>query len=288
MALTFDPIHTDLASVLLDLKERTGPDGQAWCRPADAAAIARHITDRTEELGTVFSAVARFVHLAERVSPRAYINFAYQPLLRASLFKAAVHQAVVGGLLRASDFEVDDTAVRLLDRAMLRQAGDELKPFELTYAQMPRLAAFLDVLHNTLGYAVVADLMGSPAAKDGQPRQAADIARELRARFNTWLQPRLESAHRRTQAKTIHAFLASRKAVIPGKIGDEIILEFWQERASDWKQKIQHAQAEPDEGRRDHLVRICREGSLGRRVPAVPICGSVPAALSERARGCDY
>jgi hypothetical protein len=48
--------------------------------------------------------------------------------------------------------------------------------------------------------------------------------------LNAWLKPRLESAHRRNQAKAIHAFLASQGAFAPDKISDEVILSFWRDR----------------------------------------------------------
>jgi hypothetical protein len=243
MALTFETIHTELASILADLKERSGPDGQLWCSPRDAAALTRHITDRTEEFGTIFSGVARFAYLAARASPRGYFDFVYQPLLRANMFKSACIRARQKAMLSSAHFEVSELAVRFLEQPMMRAAASGLEPFDLTYAQMPRLAAFLDILHNSLGYAVVSEVVASLSDGRKAAGGAAAAAKELRSKFNAWLQPRLESTHRRTQAKTIHAFLASRHALLPEKIDDDVILSFWQERAADWRARMIKAHA---------------------------------------------
>jgi hypothetical protein len=252
MALPFSPIHEDLATVLQDLKEREAPDGQLWSPPRASAAIAKAIIDRTEELGTLLSTAVRFAHLAARAAAPNYVDFVYRrtlPVLRADGFKAAVQRARSTGRLPRSAFDIDHSGVRLLEPMIARKIAGEVKPFEISFHQMPRLAAFLDVLHNTLGYHVVAELL-NPITAFEPTRSAEDVARELRARFNAWLQPRLENAHRRTQAKIIHAFLASQKAekpfasdraLQPEDVDDEIIFRFWEGRATEWRNRFRAA-----------------------------------------------
>jgi hypothetical protein len=249
MALPFSPIHQDLTSVLQDLDERTGPDGQLWCPAHDSMAIAKTIIDRTETLGILLLTTVRFARLAARAGAPNYVDFVYRralPVLRADGFRTAVQRARGAGRLPRSAFDIDHSRIRLLEPKIARNLAGEIKPFEISFAQMPRLAAFLDVLHNTLGYDVVAELL-LPITASEPTRSAEDVARELRARFNAWLQPRLESAHRRTQAKIIHAFLASQKtksdkALRLEDVNEEIIFRFWVSRATEWHNRF-HAAA---------------------------------------------
>ena len=227
-ALTFEPVGEDLWAVLSELKERTAPGGGPWCPPQDAAAVSRCIVDRTDGLGTNLQAVIRFVRLAALASPRGYIGFCYPKRLHRDVFRAAVEEAADAGRLQPQSVAADSNGVRLLEPGMA--AGGDGGGFEIAFAQMPRLAALLDVLHNTLGYAEVAALLRPIAEGRERPIPAAETGRALRSRLNAWLKPRLESAHRRNQAKAIQAFLAAQGALSPDKIGDEVILSFWRDR----------------------------------------------------------
>jgi hypothetical protein len=247
MAVTFASIHEELAAVLNDLKERPGADEQPWCPARDAEAICRQIVDRTQDLGTQFGAIVRFARVASFASPRSYVGFVFQPSLRAFAFRSAIQRARIAGLLDPEKIEVAETGVRLLEPAMRLEGLAQPRPFDITFAQMPRIAALLDVLHNSLGYAVVSEMLSPVLARD-TPASVADVARSLRNLFSQWLQPRLESAHRRAQAKTIHAFLASKHALLPEKIGDAIIFDFWHDRALTWHRQLAEA-GEPAQGR---------------------------------------
>ena len=226
--LTFEPLAGDLWAVLSELKERTAPGGGPWCPPHDAAAISRCIIDRTDDLGTNLQAVIRLVRLAALASPAGYVGFCYPKRLRSEVFRGAVEEAIRQGCLKPQFVAAGSNGVRLLEPGMA--AGGDAGGFEIAFAQMPRLAALLDVLHNTLGYAEVAALLRPIAEGHERPIPAAETGRALRTRLNAWLKPRLESAHRRNQAKAIHAFLASQGAFAPDKISDEVILSFWRDR----------------------------------------------------------
>ncbi|MBV9636927.1 MAG: hypothetical protein JOZ40_20070 [Methylobacteriaceae bacterium] len=244
MALTFSPPAQDLVDALAMMAEREGPDGRSWCPAPAADAIRTCILDRTNELGLNFLQVVRFVRLAALAAPRGYVDFLYLavPILRRDAFKAAVEQAQHTGRFPPGTAEVEGQAVRLLEPAMATEAVPP-KPFEITYAQMAQLAAFLDVLHNTLGFAEVADIV-APLTGLGPPKSsAADVARTLRARFHAWLDPRLESGHQRQKAKVIHAFLAARKAMAADMIDDAVILDFWRQRAIGWHERTQTLRA---------------------------------------------
>jgi hypothetical protein len=114
----------------------------------------------------------------------------------------------------------------LREAALAPQAGKH-DGFEIDFAQMPRLAALLDIVHNALGFTVVADLL-APLLQSGTPaRHADEVARALQAALNAWLSERLESASHMLQAQRIRAFLAGRGRVAPEAVDDEGILLFW-------------------------------------------------------------
>ena len=106
---------------------------------------------------------------------------------------------------------------------------------------MPRSAILLDVLHNTLGYRLVTEVAEGIVARKPATASAAQVTQDLRSRFNAWLAPRLERAHRRQQAKVLHAFLASRDALSPPAINDEVVFAFWRSRAQAWREEIEVA-----------------------------------------------
>jgi len=244
MALTFTPSAQDLVSVLGELEERTHPILGPWCRPADAQAVRRAIIDRTDDLRKLLNQAVRLIRVAALASARDYTQFLYLdvPALRPRFFKAALERAAGLGRLSGRIIAIDEAGVRLREPAMAlsTELALALRDYELSYAQMPRSAILLDVLHNTLGYRLVAELAQgitthSPAAS------AAQVAQNLRSRFNAWLAPRLESAHRRQQAKVLHAFLASQDALSPHAINDEVVFAFWRSRAQAWHEASQEA-----------------------------------------------
>lgn len=210
-----------------------------WCTAPDARFLRSAIVDRTEWLGTGFWQLVRLVRIAALASPRRYFEFFYRlPALRAVHFQEALLAARKVGALPRDSVELGPGVVRLLEPAL---ASGNAEAFKLTLAQMPRLAALLDVLHNTLGYADVAKLL-APITTAGQPPAGADaVARALRGAFSEWLKPRLESTHRRQQAKLMHAFLASRYAVHPNKFDDAVMFDFWRSRALTWHRALHAA-----------------------------------------------
>jgi hypothetical protein len=243
MPVTFTRASDELMRVLDDLREQPGLYNQTWCLPEDAEAVCRCVIDRTSELGESFSQALRFLRLAALCSIRTYVEFVYQPALRRDRFESAVRAAKQAGRLPDDLVTVSKGAVRLLEPEMATMSASPGEGFEITFAQMPRLAAFVFVLDNTVGYAAVADVL-RPLTTRGRPSSPArEIARLLRNRFNEWLSVRLESQRYREQAKTIQAFLVRERATTPDKINDRLIFEFWRERATDWSQKIRLARS---------------------------------------------
>ena len=243
MALTSTPVAQDLLSVLAELAARDHPNFGPWCRPADAEAVRRTIIDRSDDLRKLIDQAVRLIRLAALASIADYTQFLYLdvPVLRARLFKSAVETARRQGRLANSLVDVGTEGIRLREATMALHAHVVDRGYELGYGQMVRPAIMLDVLHNTLGYHVVAEVAAGAMVRGPTKVTARDIANDLRSRFNAWLAPRLESAHRRHQAKVLHAFLAARDALLPERIDDEAVLAFWEARAQSWHDQLRLA-----------------------------------------------
>lgn len=225
------PSAQDVADALAMTLEREDGLGGPWCPPADGAVLRRWVTDRSAQLGTGIRRMVRLARLMALADGRDYVRFIYVklPTLRARLFRQAIEQAVADGRIPKTVATLSDAGILLHEAVLAPQEGISAA-FEIDFAQMPRLAALLDILHNTLGFAVVADLL-TPLLQHGTPATSAnETSRVLQAALNAWLSDRLHSTNHIQQAQRMRAFLAKRGRVAPETIDDEGILQFW----SDW------------------------------------------------------
>jgi hypothetical protein len=264
MALTSTPVAQDLLSVLAELAERDHPDFGPWCRQADAEAVRSAVIDRSEDLRKLIDQAVRLIRLAALASEADYTEFIYVavPALRPRLFKAAVEKARRSGCLPSSLVDIRVDAIRLCEPTMALHANLAEKGYELGYGQMAASTIMLDVLHNTLGYHVVAEVVAGLTIRGPVKVTAREIANDLRSRLNAWLAPRLESAHRRHQAKVLHAFLAGRNELLPGKINDETVLAFWEAQAQRWQLRIAGKNRAAERGARDEGFRVFRSAAI--------------------------
>lgn len=200
-----------------------------WCPERDAIAVRRWIVDRSRDLGGGIRRVVRFARLAAIAGGGDHLRFLYDtriPSLRAPYFKATLLAARACGRLSQGQAMLSPTGVTLIEPCMC-PAGGEKSGFVIDFAQMPRLAALLDILHNALGYAVVADILEPILVRDTPHVHADEVARVLHAKLNGWLSDRLDSPHYIRQGQTMRAFLAGRGPLAPEVIDNEAILSFW-------------------------------------------------------------
>lgn len=217
-------------AAVLDLTiAREGPRGDPWCPPHDARALRRWIIDRPPELGGGLRRLARLVALAAVAEPRSCALFFYgdMPALRAAAFRRKVDAAK--DALAAAGVVVGPTGVAF--SATAEATSPPGGAFEISYAQMPRLAALLDFTHNALVYHVVADIL-APALSRRTTTALDDVSRRLQSALSAWLTERLESAHHLRQSQTIRRFLAKRGAHRPDAIDDDSILGLWEAQAT--------------------------------------------------------
>lgn len=220
----------EVAEALAITGERTAPDGSPWCPPRDADLVRRWVTDRGRELGGGIRRVVRLARLLA-AAEGSYLQFLHVriPTLRARNFKAALQAAAAAGRLPRAVATLGPSGVHFHEASL---APPSATGFDIDFAQMPRLAALLDILHNALGFAAVEDLLKPVLARGAPGVHADEVARSLHARFNAWLSERLESPHYIRQAQKMRAFLMSRGPVEPEAIDDEAILVFWASAAA--------------------------------------------------------
>jgi hypothetical protein len=224
------PSAQDVADALAMTLEREDVSGAPWCPPADAVALRKWVTDRSASLGTGIRRAVRLARLMAVADGRAdYIGFLYERVgaLRARLFRGVLERAAAEGRLPTSIATLTENGVHLREAALAPQGAPQ-DAFEIDFVQMPRLAALLDILHNALGFTVVADLLAPLLPKIGAPKSSADeVARALQAALNAWLSERLESNNHILQAQQIRGFIAGRGRLAPETVDDETILLFW-------------------------------------------------------------
>lgn len=224
------PSAQDVADALAMTLEREDVSGAPWCPPGDAVALRKWVTDRSASLGTGIRRAVRLARLMAVADGHAdYIGFLYGRVgtLRARLFRQVLERAAAEGHLPNSIAALTEKGVQLREAALAPQGAPQ-DAFEIDFVQMPRLAALLDIMHNALGFTVVADLLAPLLPKVGAPKSSADeVARALHAALNAWLGERLESNNHILQAQQIRGFIADRGRLAPETVDDETILLFW-------------------------------------------------------------
>jgi hypothetical protein len=219
------PSIQDVAEALAITTERESRDGALWCPPHDGAVVRRWVTDRGSGLGGGIRRLVRLVRLMAAAGCGDYGRLLYlrMPALRAAHFRRELSAAAAQWQSIAT---ASETGVVFTEPALAVLRGGSAG-FAIDFSQMPRLAALLDVLHNSLGFAAVLDLL-QPVCASGAPTSHADeVARALHAALNAWLSLRLGSANHDRQARQIRSFLAARGPITPDAIDDEAILRFW-------------------------------------------------------------
>src|ERR1700722_13448129 len=224
------PSAQDVADALAMTLEREDVSGAPWCPPGDAVALRKWVTDRSASLGTGIRRAVRLARLMAVADGRTdYIRFLYERVgtLRARLFRGVLERAAAEGHLPTSIATLTENGVHLREAALAPQGAPQ-DAFEIDFVQMPRLAALLDIMHNALGFTVVADLLAPLLPKVGAPKSSADeVARALQAALNAWLSERLGSNNNILQARQISGFVAGRVRLAPETVDDETILLFW-------------------------------------------------------------
>ena len=216
----------DVAEVLAISFERETPGGQPWCHPRECDLVQRWIGDQGRELAGAIRRLSRLVHIMA-LADGQYSRFLYQRInvLRAPAFVAALRQAQGAGRLPAARVMLDADGAILAHGAM---GG----AFSIPFAHMPRLCLLLDVLHNALGFAAVADVLEGLGRRDVPAAAFETASAALETMFQAWLGARLDSRHHLRQAKVMRAYLAATGGIASHRITDTSIFDFWRGQAT--------------------------------------------------------
>src|ERR1700744_4694017 len=170
------PSAQDVADALAMSLEREDMSGAPWCPPGDAVVLRKWVTDRSASLGTGIRRVVRLARLMAVADGRSdYIRFLYERVgsFRAPLVRQGLERSAAEGRLPRSVATLTENGVQLREAALVSQ-GAAQDAFEIDFVQMPRLAALLDIMHNALGFTVVADLLAPLLPKTGAPKSLDD------------------------------------------------------------------------------------------------------------------
>lgn len=296
----------EVIDAILMTTERLNPSGELWCHPKSGEILKRVIADRSKSLWGLSHQAVRLMRLMSRASGRGYSDFLYCRLsvLRTYSFEreiaAAFASGQLNGIARANagvNVQTgDDDEHQVIGKSVRRNSGVQFieaemasdeGPFNLAYAQMGRIAAFIDILHNMLGFEEIEKLV---AAVTGPKCKAAavSVAKELDNEVRSWLRQRTVSDHTIRQTRTIRTFLTkSFDDVNSDSIDDGAIFEFWRSQSVDplvdgfrqfrsaaramvsYRDALITAQAEIRQENEAHFSEVVSEG------PIVGLAGSV-------------
>jgi hypothetical protein len=232
----------EFVDALLLTTEREAVNGELWCPLDEGELLKRLIANRSREIGGLLRQAVRIFRLMARASERGYLDFLYVRLLslRGRFFEQQIDMAWAQGRLIGIVRPTERVIARQIVKGVLFEESEMAaasKAFQLDFGQMPRAAAFIDVLHNMLGFPTMArlceDILG--------PRchaTAEEVAHLLGKELNAWLHEHTVSDHYIRQARVIRNFLISttrlnkNEDIDTDSIDDQAIIEFWEEQVA--------------------------------------------------------
>jgi hypothetical protein len=101
--------------------------------------------------------------------------------------------------------------------------------FAVSYGRMPLLAALMEFLVSTIGYAAVAALIDGLLDEPATRARAAELSNALSRDLYAWLAPHLPTAHDQRRFRQLADFMAARGDgdFSTDDIDDDAILQFW-------------------------------------------------------------
>lgn len=203
------------------------PSGKSvlWCPLETGRKLELIIARRGKDLGGLVMQAMRFVRLARHASPNGLVEFLYLnkrlPTLTARGFKESISFAVEHGHL-SGIVEADENAVSFLEPEMRSEDGE---CFNLGYAQMPMLAAFVDFTYLALSPEQFEKIC-SPILRPQMGGNAIETGIAFRAALLEWLRPRMEREHLERQREVIRKYLEA-QGLASDDIDNQVIFDFW-------------------------------------------------------------
>jgi hypothetical protein len=216
----------ELVDALSATCDREVLSGQ-WCAWGDGDKLRRLIAARSIQVKGLHRQAVRLARFLALVGRHSYIDTLHRdlPSLRARHFQALAEQAAVG-LRLVERVRIADNYVIFLEREMDSKAVH----FNLKFGQMPLVAAFLDFVHNAIGFNAAEEILRPVIGQvPGEP--AETVASRLERALNGWLEGRLASEHHIRQARAMRDFLRHyvqpKRRIDADSVDDEAVLAFW-------------------------------------------------------------
>lgn len=215
----------ELRTALAITIERRSPQGVLWCPQRMGQRLEREVMSLGRALPGLARQAVRLARVMERSGGRpGYAGFMYRlPLLRAELLSRQLWQAQTEGRLHGVASILDDRLV-LHEETMHGRKGER---FEMPMAVLVRPFAYLDMVHNMLGFPEVARILAPALADDCEPAAGETVGDTLARTVDAWIRPRVSTQYVMNQGKVIREFLNRRDRTGPEAIDDATILDFW-------------------------------------------------------------
>lgn len=220
--------HRDLSQDLVDAlglaTERETLSGGLWCSLECGKALRKAVLVRGKALNGILMQAMRLMRLMEHADPKGYAAFLYLklPALSKTAFAHNLGKAIAAGRLNAIVEPAGEDKLRFLESEMA--VGDQA--FDLTFGRMPLIGAFIDAVHNMLGFDHVAQCCADILGPDCL-RPASGVANDLKRELLDWLKPRMARDHHERQAALIRGYLVGAGKTRHADIDDETVLDFW-------------------------------------------------------------
>lgn len=213
----------ELRQALSLVQDAQAPDGAPRYGGSVCRALARMIVCRTYAkplLELVYLVIA-----AMRVSPDG----------RYETFFWGLDRATTAGFRGqfASDAKAGDEILSLGGDGVTVNLSDGA--FSVTYARMPVLAAFLELLMTVLGYRDLDDAFRVFSKNPATAQKAGDAANSLSRALYSYLKDNLPTAQTQRRNRSFMEYLAEKNggAMAADAIDDAAILAYWRARAVD-------------------------------------------------------
>lgn len=218
------PANTEVLDALATTVERETAGGALWCPAATGAWLRRAILTRDRSLPGLARRAVRLARAMEFAAPfGGYAAFLYRlPTLRRDILSEALAQAARRGAF-GSVLELDRSVLRFTEIAMSPPRGGA---FELDLTVLPLVAAYLDALHNMLGFSTVAEIL-CPALSTRPEATAEETGAALHAALIGWLRQRLAPEHHDRQCLALRRRLTARGIDRHDQVDDAAVLAVW-------------------------------------------------------------
>ncbi len=207
------------------IADSTGPDGEPRYSRRVVRALARMVSCRA--YGRAVFELCHLANIADAIGEgrdRWERFFFAAPRASASGFRADIEDTLSRRAWRREGFAATGDGVAI---------DYDGKPFAVTYARMPVLAALLEFLVATAGYGDVADTLAEMLSPPVTEPDIGKAANALQALLYRYLAEHLPSVQHMAKFNRLLRFLRERETDGEASLDDDAVLDFWRQAAAE-------------------------------------------------------